>query len=133
MSFANYLENKVLDHVTGKGSYTSPTVYVGLASTTPNEDGTGVTEPSGGSYARVSTAAADWNSAASGSIDNANDITFPTATADWVSGSNLTHVVAYDASTGGNMLWYGQLNTAKAVLNGDTAKIPAGSLTLTLD
>tara|TARA_R110000851_G_scaffold12997_3_gene44681 strand:- start:3109 stop:3510 length:402 start_codon:yes stop_codon:yes gene_type:complete len=133
MSFSNYLENEVLDHVTGKGAYTSPTNYVGLSSTTPNENGTGVTEPGAGAYARVTTSASDWNAASAGSIANANDLTFPTASADWVSGSNLTYVVVYDALTSGNMIYYGQLNTAKAVLNGDTAKIPAGSLTITLD
>lgn len=133
MSFSNYLEEAVLDHITGKASYTAPTVYVGLSSTTPSEDGTNVTEPSGGSYARVQTSASDWDSAVGGAISNANAITFAQATADWVSGSNLTHLVAYDAASGGNLLFYGALGTAKPVLNGDTASIPANDLDITLD
>jgi len=133
MSFSDYTELKVLDHITGKTAFTIPTVYVGLSSTTPAEDGTNVTEPSGGGYARVTTSAATWNTAAAGATSNALDITFPTATADWVAGANLTYVVAYDAATAGNMLFYGVLGTPKPVLNGDTAKIPAGNLNITLD
>ena len=72
MSFFDYLENKVLDHVVGKTAYTSPTVYIGLSSTTPAEDGTSVTEPSAGAYARVSTAAGDCAAAAAGANSNAN-------------------------------------------------------------
>lgn len=133
MSFFNYLENAVLDHVVGKAAYTSPTAYIGLSSTTPNEDGTGVTEPVGGSYARVSTAAVDWNSASAGATSNANAITFAQATADWVAGANLTYLVCYDAVSAGNPLFYGALTVAKPVLNGDTASFPAGDIDITLD
>lgn len=132
MPASTYLANKLLDHQVGKTSYTMPTVYVALSSSTPAVGGTGVTEPSAGSYARVTTSAATWATAASGSTSNAAAITFPTATADWVSGSNLTYGVLYDASTGGNMLGYGALTVAKNVLNGDTASIAIGSLTITL-
>ena len=133
MSFFNYLENAVLDHIVGKTTYALPTCYIGLSSSTPAEDGTSVTEPSGGSYARVSTAGADWNAASAGATSNANAITFAQATADWVSGSNLTHLVAYDAVTAGNPLFYGALTVAKPVLNGDTASFPAGDIDITLD
>jgi hypothetical protein len=133
MSFFNYLEDAVLDHVVGKAAYTSPTVYIGLSSTTPNEDGTGITENVGGSYARVTTGAADWNSAATGATSNANAITFAQASADWVSGADLTYLVAFDAITSGNELFYGLLTVAKPVLSGDTASFPAGDIDITLD
>jgi len=132
MPFSVYLNNKLIDVSTGKASYTPPTVYVGLSSTTPAVAGTGVTEPSTGSYARVATSAATWNSAASSTTSNASAITFPTATADWASGSNMTHFVFYDASTAGNFLGFGALTTAKAILNGDTASFAAAALTITL-
>lgn len=133
MSFFNFLENNVLDHVVGKSAYTSPTVYIGLSSTTPAEDGTNVTEPSTGSYVRVTTGASDWNSAAAGATANANAITFAQASADWVSGADLTYLVAYDAATVGNELFFGVLTVAKPVLNGDTASFPAGDIDITLD
>ena len=133
MSFFNYLENEILDHVTGKAAYTSPTVYVGLSSTAPAEDGTNVTEPSTGSYARVTTAPGDWNVAAAGATSNQLALTFAQATADWLAGADLTHLVAYDAITAGNPLFYGTLTVAKPVLNGDTASFPIGDIDITLD
>lgn len=132
MPFSNYLRNKVLEHSVGKTAYTLPTVYVALSTTTPAADGTGVTEPSGGSYARVVTAGTDWATASAGSITNANAITFPTATADWASAANFTYGVLYDAATAGNVLGYGALSTAKNNLNGDTTSIAASNLTITL-
>jgi hypothetical protein len=132
MPVSTYLANKLLEHQVGKTSYTMPTVYVALSSTTPAVGGTGVTEPSGGAYARVATSGATWGTAASGAITNAAAVTFPAATADWASGSNLTYGVLYDASTAGNMLGYGVLSTQKNVLNGDTASIAIGDLDITL-
>jgi len=134
MSLFDYLELKVLDHIVGKNAFTMPDdVYVGLSSTTPADDATNVTEPSAGSYARVQMADTDWNSAAAGAITNATDVEFPTATADWLAGADLTYAVLYDAASGGNPLGYGALSVAKPVLNGDTPKIVAGNLTITLD
>jgi len=70
MSGTNYVTAKLLDHLLGSGTrnYTSPTVYVALSSTTPDESGGSVTEPSGGSYARVSTAGTDWVAAVQGGV-----------------------------------------------------------------
>lgn len=141
MSFANRTAQALLNSLFGKTSNfgalaSAPTIYVGLSSTTPTETGTNVTEPSGGSYARVATAASDWNAATDADpsvVDNANAIEFPAATADWVSAANLTHFVLYDASSGGNFLGAGALSVAKPVLDGDTASFPAGSLTVSLD
>jgi hypothetical protein len=141
MSLSNYTAQAILNSVFGKTSNfgslgSAPTVYVGLSSTAPNEDGTNITEPSGGSYARVSTASTDWNSATLADpsvLDNANDITFPQATADWLSGANLTHGVLFDASSGGNYLGSGALTTAKPVTSGDQPVVPAGDLEVTLD
>lgn len=132
MPFSTFLANKLIDVSTGKAAYTPPTVYVGLSSTTPVVGGTNVTEPSTGSYARVATSGATWNAAASGSTSNASSITFPTASADWAAGSNMTYFVLYDASSAGNFLGFGALTTPKAILNGDTASFAAAALTVTL-
>jgi len=129
-SFGNYLENEILDHIFGKGSYTPPTIYVALSTADPLDDASGVSEPSGGSYARKSTAAADWNTAASGAIDNANDITFAQATGAW---GTITHFALMDAASGGNLLAHGSLTASKTIGNGDTAKFAAGDLDVTLD
>lgn len=131
MPQTTYLQNKLIDHSNGKTSYTMPTVYVGLSSTTPTLAGTGVTEPSSGAYARVATSGATWAAAASGASSNAATITFPTATGDWLSGANLTYGLLYDAATSGNLLGYGVLSVARNVLNGNIASIPIGGLTVT--
>lgn len=131
MAASTYLSNKLLELQVGKTAYTLPTVYLALSSTTPAAAGTGVTEPATGSYARVATTGV-WGTAAAGSISNTSSITFPTATADWASGSNMTYGVLYDAASGGNMLGYGTFTTAKNVLNGDTCSIATGGVTITL-
>lgn len=132
MPATTYLKNKIVDHQLGKAAFTMPTVYVGLSSTTPNLGGTGFTEPSTGSYARVATSGATWTSAASGASSNAAAVQFPTATGDWVAGANLTYGLLFDASTGGNLLGYSALTVNKAILNGDTASLPIGAITVTL-
>ena len=129
-SFADYLELKLLDHIVGKISYSMPTVYIGLSTADPTDDASGLAEPSSGSYARVSTAGGDWNAAASGAIDNANEITFPEATGSW---GTITHFALFDAASGGNMIAYGALASSTAVENGDTASFAAGTLDITLD
>lgn len=134
--FVDTVERALLDHFLTDAAYTPPaTMYLALSSTTPGDDGTNFTEPSGGAYARVSTAAADWGAAtgtAPATKSNTAVKTFPTATANWVSGSNLTYFGLFDASTAGNLLAFGQLGTAKPVLNGDTASFAAGALVLKL-
>jgi hypothetical protein len=83
MSFSNYLEAELLDHLFGKGSYAPPTIYVGLSAGAPTETGTS-SEPVGGGYARVATTEVDWT-AASGDptqTNNAAELSFPEATAD---------------------------------------------------
>ena len=132
MPATTFLANKLLEHQLGKTAYTMPAVYLALSSTTPALAGTGVTEPSGGAYARVATTGATWGTAAAGSITNAAAITFPTATADWATAANMTYGVLYDASTAGNCLGYGALTVAKNVLNGDTASIAIGGITITI-
>ena len=83
MSFTNFLETELLDHVFGGNAYTSPgTVYVGLFTAAPGEAGGG-TEVSGGSYVRragsfnvsgnlaTTSAAIEWPTA-TGSDDHAH-------------------------------------------------------------
>lgn len=132
--FTDAVEQAILDGLfAGWEGYES--LWVGLSSTTPSGSGGNVTEPSGGSYARVETDADDWGAAsntAPASKANTTTITFPTATADWASGSNLTYFVLYDAQTNGNVVAYGQLTTAKPVLNGDTASFASGQMVIRL-
>jgi len=126
MSFSNYLETELLDHVFANAAYTSPTtVYVGLFTSNPDEDGSG-TEVSGGSYARQSG-----SFTVSGNTATTNAaIEFPTATASW---GTITHIGIYDTSSAGNLLAYAALTASKAIASGDVFRIPSGDIDITLD
>ncbi len=128
--FADYWEGEILDHIFGKGSYTPPTIYVGLSTVDPLDDASGLAEPNGNGYARAQTAASDWNATSGGSLDNANDITFAQATGSW---GTITHFALFDAATGGNMLAHGALSQSKAIGSSDIAKFEAGDLDISLD
>lgn len=126
MSFSNYLETKVLDHVFGATAYTAPaTLYIGLYTATPNDAGGG-TEVSGTGYARQSAAF----TTSGDTTSNTSAIEFPTAGSNW---GTVTHVGVFDASTSGNLLVYGTLATSKLVESGDVFRIPAGDLDISLD
>lgn len=127
---SDYLENKILDHVLKNTSYSSPAaVYMALFSAAPNDAGGG-TEVSGGSYART---AITFAAAASGATSNSGAVTFPTASADWASAADLTHFGIFDASTVGNLLYWGALTDPKPVQNGDTASFAIGEIDVTED
>lgn len=129
MSKTDYLENKVLDHITGKTAYTMPQVWVALFTATPVEAGGG-TEVAGGSYARKITVGADWVAAANGITSNATVLTFPTASGAW---GTVGWWGLYDASTVGNLLRFAALTTAKIIISGDSASFAIGDLVLSED
>ena len=128
--FSNHWENKILDHLFGKGSYTPPTIHVGLSTADPLDDGSGMGEPGGNGYARVETSASDWSTSSSGAISNAAVIAFPTAGGNW---GTITHFALFDSATGGNMLACGALDQPKVIGASDTGKFDAGDLEIGLD
>lgn len=133
MPFSTAIDNDLLDHFTGKTAWTQPSaIWAGLSSSTPTKGGGNITEPSGGSYARVQITAAQFDAAASSATTTNADKTFPQATADWLSGADLTDLVLFDASSGGNFLAFKAFTTAKPVNNGDTAKILTGDLDISI-
>lgn len=125
-AMSDYLEGKILDHVLSTASFTMPSaVYVGLSTGSFGDDNSG-TELSGNGYVRQGAVAFD---AASGGVaDNTNNIEFPAATASW---GLVSHFGLFDASSGGNLLIHGALNTAKTISTGDILRISAGDLDIT--
>ena len=125
-AMSNYLENALVNATLRNTTYTSPaTVYVGLFTTDPTDAGSG-TEVSGGSYARQS---ASFAAPSDGASATSADVTFPQATANW---GTVTHFGVFDASSSGNLLYHGALDTSKAIETGDVFKIASGNLTITL-
>jgi len=133
--------SETLNHLFGKTPDTTPAgvLYVSLHTGDPGEDGQTANEATGSGYARVLTAATDWNAAtlADPSVaDNANPIAFPAATGDWSAGADMTHFGLWNHLTLGaeaNFIGSGSLTVAKPVLNGDTASFAAGAFQFTLD
>jgi hypothetical protein len=116
-SFGNLFDgvaNALLDHIRGKASYTMPANYQALSTTIPNNNGTNITEPSGGSYARKLVQGTDLNAAASRIGDNVNELAFATATADW---GEILAWVQFDADVAGNPIMWGLLGSIKTTLN----------------
>lgn len=131
---SNYLEAAFLNHLFRTTALSQPTnVYVALFTAAPADSGGG-TEVSGGSYARVAVSRADasWNAPAGTprAITNAGAITFPTSTGTW---GTLTHFGLLDASTSGNLLYWGALSTNPAITSGMTPSFATGQLTVTED
>ena len=126
--FSDYLEDKVLNHVFGGNGYTAPsTLYVALYTVAPDDTGGG-TEVTGGSYARQ-TATFTVSGTSPTTATNAAAIEYPTATANY---GTVTSVGILDASSGGNLLAYADLDTSKVVSTGDVFRFDAGDLDITL-
>lgn len=124
----DYLEVAFLNHFLRNVSTTAPAaVYVGLFTADPTDTGTGSTELTGNAYARQQATFAAPVSPG-GTCTTSADMTFPQATGSW---GTVSHFGIFDASSGGNMLFYGAWTTPKTIATGDVFKVSAGSLTVT--
>lgn len=131
MSFTDYLEAHLLDHLLGDPAYSPPgTLYLGLFTVAPGDDGSGGTEVAGGDYARRATSAADWSAASGGQKTTAAALTFPTPSASW---GTVVAFGIWDAATSGNLLAVGALATSRLVNVGRPPQFRAGELSISLD
>ena len=126
MSFTNFLETEILDHVFAGAAYKAPsTKYIGLFTAAPGETGGG-TEVSGSAYARQTMAFATSGDTTS----NNAAVEFPTATGSW---GTITHVGIFDAVSSGNLMVYATLTASKVIASGDVFRVPSGDLDITLN
>lgn len=121
MGLSNAGENKLLTLFKDSG-----TLYVGLFTVAPGEDGGG-TEVSGAGYARQKVS---FGTPAGGSMSNSAALEFPTASANW---GTAQAWALFDAASGGTMLWYGAVTEPKELFAGDIYRVDAGNLVLTMD
>jgi hypothetical protein len=128
-SFTDYTENLALTYLFNTGAVTRPTAwFVGLFTAAPSDTGGG-TEVSGSGYARVSAGTISGSGTAT-TFTNAAAIEFAAASGgNW---GTIGWAGIYTASTGGTLLAWAPLTTAKAINDGDIFRIPASSLTITL-
>jgi threonine dehydrogenase-like Zn-dependent dehydrogenase len=127
MSFSNYLETEILDHVFAGAAYTAPsTKYLALFTAVADGEAGSVTEVTGGGYARQTVA---FTTSGNTTSNNAA-VEFPTATANY---GTVTHVGVYDASSSGNLMAYAALSSNKTIETGDVFRVPSGDLDITLN
>lgn len=124
-AMSDYLENEILDHILGTGSYTMPSaVYVGLSTGSFNDDNSG-TELTGNNYSRK---AITFGAASSGTASNNAAVEFDAATGSW---GTVSHFGIFDAASAGNLLIHGSLTASKVIETGDILKIAIGDMDIT--
>ena len=127
MSFTNFLETEILDHVFAGAAYTAPTTkYLALFTALADGEAGSVTEVSVGGYARQTVA---FTTSGNTTSNNAA-VEYPTATANY---GTVTHVGVYDASSSGNLMAYAALSSNKTIETGDVFRVPSGDLDITLN
>lgn len=133
-SASDYLEKKLIDAVLGQTALPTITnVHVALFTAAPSDTGGG-TEVTGGSYGRVQVTnnTTNWPNASgvTAAKSNGTAITFTTASASW---GTVVAFGLFDASTSGNLLFWGDLSPTKTIQSGDTASFAIGDLSFTVD
>jgi len=125
-------ENKVLDAILNDTAMSVGAVYLAMLTSDPTDTGQAGTEAVNGGYARELI---EFDPAASGATANTYLESFGTASADWSTGSNITHLVITNAAAaaldGTNTFYHGDWDVAKPVLNGDEAQVAIGALDIT--
>lgn len=121
--------------VTKTDTYPYTSLYVGLSTTAPSRDGTGVSEPSGNGYKRVLLGVykqeytQKMGTPAMGSVTNTEELHFKAATGSW---GTCTHFLLYSAETGGTLLAYGQLTDEISPVADTVPIIPVGDIVMGL-
>ena len=132
MTATYYAISRNLNKLFNAATLTQPSsYYLALSTTTPAVDGTGVTEPSGGSYARLAVPAdgTNWSTATTNTLTNLLTLTFVESTASW---GTITYVCFYDASSSGNMWFYSALSPSRTVDSNTTLYFSPSGITVSM-
>ena len=134
-NFSDKMENDVINHFLMNQTSTAKTQHFLALFTASSglEANLPTAEVSGGAYAR---ATATFTTATAGTSENGATVTWAEATADW---GTLTHLAIVDdvsnteyGGTHTNVLMWGALTASKTVGTGDTFRIAAGDLDITV-
>ncbi|WP_315793184.1 phage tail fiber protein [Paenibacillus sp. BIC5C1] len=146
MNISKFLATKQLN-VSARGEkFTFPDkLYVALYTSDPTWNDTGQ-EVSGGGYGRQVITFAEpsqitvqefnpitgvlTNNIQKMAIKSAADVAFAVATANW---GTVTHFGLRDAATGGNLYYFGTLESPRSILNNDIFKFLAGQVEIRLN
>jgi hypothetical protein len=129
-AFSNYLEDQITGWIAGTAFATAPTAtFVQLYNGDPTDAGSGGTALF--TRYQVASGAGSWTrgTGGNGTITNASAFTITSAANATAS---ATHVAVFTSATGGDLLFYGALTTAKTIASGDEVKFNTSALTLTV-
>lgn len=122
MAKSAYLRTRLVKHALAITSFTMPTnTYLALMTTDPTVANTG-TEVVGGSYSRKLIS---WGTEANGNVPNNSLLSFTNMPA-----TTVTHWAIYDASTSGNLLYFGKFEIPIVRTAGQTLDIVSGNLSV---
>jgi hypothetical protein len=122
-SKTDYWESEILNIFRGT-TRAGVTPYVGLFTVGAGDTG-GQTEVSGSNYSRV---AVTFGAPSSGSVSNSSTLTFPTPSGSW---GTIVGWGIFDASSGGNLLYYSDQSPSQTVGSGVPVKFLSGTLIIT--
>lgn len=119
---STYLRDKVIKHVLAEASFTMPTnCYLALYTTNPTIADTG-TEVTGGSYARQLLSFANASGGVKVSNTSESFTSMPACT--------VTHWGIRDASSGGNLLYFGAFDLPIQLNATDNFPIASGDIVI---
>lgn len=141
MSFSNYTENRIQQHVFQKSTFSAPTTYVGLARSSPLESSTGsncneMPDKTGmlsNGYARVATTAATWTIGGATYITNGQEISFPVTSANWTERVRFVLLLDTGVYAQGNLLLFGELMAHRDVYILQRPRFQVNALTINLN
>lgn len=131
-SLTNDLETKLLDHVfNGAGAAYTPfgTLYLALATSSPGEAATGASMNEVANSNAYQRTAITFDAATSRYVLN-NLVTFPQATGSWGTVTDWA-VVSTQTYGSGDVLAYGQFDTPKGIVNGNTPSVADDEIDVT--
>jgi hypothetical protein len=133
-AFSDYFEQKIVQWISGTQLPTpTASTFLQLYSQDPTEAGS----PTGALFSTrysIASGSTSWTTA-SGGAGSASGATLSNASAFTITASatataSATHFALFNASASGDLLFYGQLTTAKTIGLGDEVKFNIGSLIL---
>lgn len=134
---SNYTEENVINALLRGVTFPVPSkTYVGLHTANPGEaGGNEVTTAAFPAYVRREAEqggaiGSGWSAPVDGLSKNANQLTYPGF--NGAAPVTVTHWAVYDAATGGNMLFYAPLQTARTLQTGDVFVFDTNALTVTM-
>lgn len=130
-SFSDAVETAVLTAFTGTAFTVPSTLYLGFSTTTVNDDGTGITEPSGNNYSRLAVAMNTTTWTVSGNtMTNAIALTTATASGSW---GTLTDCFLISTASGAGTLYAADvLASSVTITSGEAITVAVSDFDWTL-